>query len=265
MVVFGAEDTSSPKLRLTLRNCGMDCRENNKAILLPRAVCKICAKFGYANGANSSRMTLTIGRCEHRPMVSVILDEFAPFAYPNFAQILQTARGSNIALLFSLQSIPQLRNVSRSFGDDVSSAPNTTMLLRTRDEETVRYFLNASARVTGERRTMTVEKRGVLEERYREIGFGSITEIEKTRAVDYHIKNLPVGQMQVLTTDNQIGTLHKHVHVRRAERYRLRSLEPIIYPRMGPVTSCTRGANLQFKNADLARPMYRIFGKSRPA
>ncbi|HXF13063.1 MAG TPA: type IV secretory system conjugative DNA transfer family protein [Terriglobales bacterium] len=204
-------------------------------------------------------------RCEHRPMVSVILDEFAPFAYPNFAQILQTARGSNIALLFSLQSIPQLRNVSRSFGDDVSSAPNTTMLLRTRDEETVRYFLNASARVTGERRTMTVEKRGVLEERYREIGFGSITEIEKTRAVDYHIKNLPVGQMQVLTTDNQIGTLHKHVHVRRAERYRLRSLEPIIYPRMGPVTSCTRGANLQFKNADLARPMYRIFGKSRPA
>ena len=27
-------------------------------------------------------------------MISVILDEFAPFAYPNFAQILQTARGS---------------------------------------------------------------------------------------------------------------------------------------------------------------------------
>src|SRR4029077_19641789 len=26
------------------------------------------------------------------PMVSVLLDEFAPFAYPNFAQILQTAR-----------------------------------------------------------------------------------------------------------------------------------------------------------------------------
>src|SRR5260370_20688777 len=60
-----------------------------------------------------------------RPMVSVILDEFSPLAYPNFAQILQTPPGSNIALLFSLQSIPQCPNLSRTFGDDVSSAPNT--------------------------------------------------------------------------------------------------------------------------------------------
>jgi hypothetical protein len=204
-------------------------------------------------------------RREGRPMVSVILDEFAPFAYPNFAQILQTARGSNIALLFSLQSIPQLRNVSRSFGDDVSSAPNTIMLLRTRDEETARYFLNASARVTGERRTMTVEKKGVLEERYQEIGFGSITEIEKTRAVDYQIKNLPVGQMQVLTTDNRMGTLHMHVHIRRPQRYRLPSFEPVIYPRLHQVNSRTQGANLRFKNADLARRMSRIFGRSKVA
>jgi Type IV secretory system Conjugative DNA transfer len=204
-------------------------------------------------------------RREGQPMVSVILDEFAPFAYPNFAQILQTARGSNIALLFSLQSIPQLRNVSRSFGDDVSSAPNTIMLLRTRDEETARYFLNASARVTGERRTMTVEKKGVLEERYQEIGFGSITEIEKTRAVDYQIKNLPVGQMQVLTTDNRMGTLHMHVHIRRPQRYRLPSFEPVIYPRLHQVNSRTQGANLRFKNADLARRMSRVFGRNRVA
>jgi GTPase SAR1 family protein len=200
-----------------------------------------------------------------RPMVSVILDEFAPFAYPNFSQILQTARGSNIALLFSLQSIPQLRNVSRSFGDDVSSAPNTIMLLRTRDEETARYFLNASARVTGERRTMTVEKKGVLEQHYEEIGFGSITEIEKTRAVDYQIKNLPVGQMQVLTTDNRIGTLHMHVHVRRPQRFFLPSFEPVLYPRLHQVNAQTQGANLRFKNTDLARRMSRIFGKTRVA
>jgi hypothetical protein len=204
-------------------------------------------------------------RREGRPMVSVILDEFAPFAYPNFAQILQTARGSNIALLFSLQSIPQLRNVSRSFGDDVSSAPNTIMLLRTRDEETARYFLNASARVTGERRTMTVEKKGVLEERYQEIGFGSVTEIEKTRAVDYQIKNLPVGQMQVLTTDNRLGTLHMHVHVRRPERFFLSTFEPVIHPRLHQVNAQTQGANLRFKNADLARRMSRIFGRNKVA
>jgi energy-coupling factor transporter ATP-binding protein EcfA2 len=198
-------------------------------------------------------------------MVSVILDEFAPFAYPNFAQILQTARGSNTGLLFSLQSIPQLRSVSRSFGDDVSSAPNTIMLLRTRDEETARYFLNASARVMAERRTMTVEKKGVLQERYEEIGFGSVTEIEKTRAVDFQIKNLPVGQMQVLTTDNRLGTLHMHLHVRRPQRHVLTTFEPVIYPRLHQVNSRTNGANLRFKNPDLARRMSRIFARNKVA
>src|SRR5260370_41045090 len=164
-----------------------------------------------------------------------------------------------------LACIPKVRKVGPGFGDDVSSAPNTIMLLRTRDEETARYFLNASARVTGERRTMTVEKKGVLEQHYEEIGFGSITEIEKTRAVDYQIKNLPVGQMQVLTTDNRMGTLHMHVHVRRPQRYRLQSFEPVIYPRLHQVNSRTQGANLRFKNTDLARRMSRIFGRNKVA
>jgi len=154
-----------------------------------------------------------------------------------------------------------LRNVSRSFGDDVSSAPNTIMLLRTRDEETAQYFLNASARVIGERRTMTVEKKGVLDRHYEEIGFGSVTEIERTRAVDYHIKNLPVGQMQVLTTDNRLGTLHMHVHVRRPRRCCLKTFEPVLYPRFDQVNAQTQGANLRFKSVDLCRR--RILGGKR--
>ncbi len=80
-------------------------------------------------------------RRSNRPMFSVVLDEFAPFGYRNFAQILQTARGTHTAFLFSMQSLPQLMQVGRGFKEDVTSAPNTTMTLRTRDEETARYFL----------------------------------------------------------------------------------------------------------------------------
>jgi len=36
--------------------------------------------------------------------------------------------------------------VGRAFKEDVTSAPNTTMTLRTRDEETAHYFLRASAK-----------------------------------------------------------------------------------------------------------------------
>jgi hypothetical protein len=198
-----------------------------------------------------------------RPLVSVILDEFAPFAYDNFAHILQTARGSNVAFLFSLQSVPQLLNVSRGFRADVSSAPNTIMTMRTRDQDTVQYFLDASARVAGERRTLTVEDRGVLAENYRPIGFGSITEIQKPRAEDYQIKNLPVGQFQILQTDNRVGTLHSHLHVRRPTRYQLPTFEPMVYPRASQPNALTSGANLRFKDPDLARRMTRISGRYR--
>src|SRR5881398_3686726 len=80
-----------------------------------------------------------------RPLFSVVLDEFAPFGYRNFAQILQTARGTKTAFLFSMQSLPQLDSVGRGFKEDVSSAPNTTLCMRTRDENTAQYFIKASS------------------------------------------------------------------------------------------------------------------------
>ena len=196
-------------------------------------------------------------RRENRPMVSVILDEFAPFAYSNFSQILQTARGTNTAFLFALQSLPQLLKVGRGFKDDVSSAPNTTMLLHTRDEETTQYFLKASARVRQKRRTLTVQRTGVFEEKYEPIGFGSETDIKETRAQDEHIKNLPVGQMEILMTDQRQGTLYSHLHVRRPRTYRFPGLEPMVYPRLCSASQL-EGANLRFKDPDLVRRHGRI-------
>src|SRR5205823_7532279 len=94
----------------------------------------------------------------NRPMFSVILDEFAPFGYQNFAQILQTARGTNTAFLFSMQSLPQLMQVGRGFKEEVTSAPNTTITLRTRDEETAEYFIKASAEQVVTRRSVQKER-----------------------------------------------------------------------------------------------------------
>jgi hypothetical protein len=196
-------------------------------------------------------------RRENRPMVSVILDEFAPFAYSNFAQILQTARGTSTAFLFALQSLPQLLKVGRGFKDDVSSAPNTTMVLHTRDEETTQYFLKASARVRQKRRTLTVQQTGIFEEKYEPIGFGSETDIKETRAQDEHIKNLPVGQMEILMTDHRQGTLHSHLHLRQPRSYRFPGFEPIIYPRLYSVSHLD-GANLRFRDPDLMRRHGRI-------
>jgi hypothetical protein len=197
-----------------------------------------------------------------RPLVSVILDEFSPFAYSNFAQILQTARGTNTAFLFALQSVPQLLSVSPGFRDDVSSAPNTNIVLRTKDEETVRYFRNASSEIRQKRRTLSVERVGLVEEKYQEVGTGTETEIRETRSQDDHIKNLPMGQMEILMTDNRFGTLHSHLHVRVPASYRFPGLDYRLYPRLYSPKSQQSGANLRFKEAELARRNTRLAGRA---
>src|SRR5258705_5977972 len=95
-------------------------------------------------------------RRQNRPIFSVVLDEFAPFGYRNFAQILQTARGTNTAFLFSMQSLPQLLQVGKGFKDDVTSAPNTKIAMRTQDEETSKFFIRASAEHTVTKRTVSL-------------------------------------------------------------------------------------------------------------
>ncbi len=189
----------------------------------------------------------------NRPMFSVVLDEFAPFGYRNFSQILQTARGTNTAFLFSMQSLPQLMQVGRGFKEDVTSAPNTTMTLRTRDEETARYFLRASAEHPVTRRNLSMQRWKLFGyETYEETGRAVDIPDKETRALDEHIKNLPKGQMEILMTDDTRGTLHAHLHVRPPADVQVPHFKPELYPRLKHSRANSTGANLRFKTPDLA-------------
>jgi len=196
-------------------------------------------------------------RRANKPLFSVVLDEFAPFGYRNFPQILQTARGTNTAFLFSMQSLPQLMHVGRGFKEDVTSAPNTTMTMRTRDEETARYFLRASAEHRVTRRNMSMERwRFFGYESYEATGSAVDVEARETRALDEHIKNLPKGQMSILMTDDTRGTLHAHLHVRPPADVTMPKFEPELYPRLKQSRATSVGANLRFKSPELARARY---------
>jgi hypothetical protein len=188
----------------------------------------------------------------NRPMLSIVLDEFAPFGYRNFAQILQTARGTNTAFLFSMQALPQLMQVDRGFKEDVSSAPNTTMILRTRDEETSRYFLRASAEHRVTRRSVSMQRWRLFGyEKYQQTDLAVEREDRETRALDEHIKNLPKAQMEILMTDDARGTLHSVLHVRAPEDVRVPRFTPQLYPTLRQSREDSAGANLRFKTPEL--------------
>lgn len=208
----------------------------------------------YSSGRNLAK--------DGSPMVSVVLDEFAPFAYPNFAQILQMARGSNIGFLFSLQSVAQLESVGRGFRHNVTSAPNTIMLMKTWDKPTTEYFLEAASQVPGERLTERVHRRSLFSDKYDRAGVGNSTPIKEPRVPDEHIKNLPTGQIHVLMTDNHLGApRYFHLHARRASDCRPGFFEPQIYQPIEPIRSRANGANLRFKDPGLLRRFGRISGR----
>jgi len=185
------------------------------------------------------------------------LDEFAPFGYRNFAQILQTARGTNTAFLFSMQSLPQLMQVGRGFKEEVTSAPNTTITLRTRDEETAEYFIKASAEQVVTRRSVQKERGLFGWGKYEETGRATESENRETRSQDESIKNLPKGQMEILMSDDTRGTLHSLLQVRPPEVVAIPGFQPALYPRMLHSRAESSGANLRFKDPDLARK-YRV-------
>jgi hypothetical protein len=192
-----------------------------------------------------------------RPLFSVVLDEFAPFGYRNFAQILQTARGTKSAFLFSMQSLPQLMQVGRGFKEDVTSAPNTTIILRTRDEETARYFIRASAQETVSKRSYNLEQHRVfVHEWYEKTGAAMEREDKEYRAKDLDVKTLPKGQMQILMTDDAQGVLHSRLHVRAPEDIRVPYFEPELYRRRHHSLAESQGANLRFKNPDIAAKVH---------
>ncbi len=184
------------------------------------------------------------------PMLSVILDEFAPFAYPGFTQVLQTARGARVSLLFSFQSLPQLQRVSQAFSDEVSSAPGTKMIMNVSEENTAQWFLKASAKIATKRRNLAVRRTGIFTAKYTETGTGSESEMKETRAREEHIKNLPVGQMEILMVDSLVGTRYSHLHVRRAPSFRLEGLAPSLYSKMHSYLDPEIGVNLRFKEAE---------------
>jgi hypothetical protein len=143
--------------------------------------------------------------------------------------------------------------VGRGFKEDVTSAPNTTITLRTRDEETARYFLRASAEHTVTKRSVTTERFRLFGyEKYEKTNRAVESEDRETRALDEHIKNLPKGQMEILQSDDTLGTLHSLLHVRPPAPVTFPGFVPELYPRLRQSLKQSQGANLRFKSPELA-------------
>jgi hypothetical protein len=153
-----------------------------------------------------------------------------------------------------MQSVPQLLKVGKGFKEDVTSAPNTKIVMRTQEEETARFFIQASAEHQVKRRTQSLVRHQLFGwERFEKGLSASEREEREYRAQDERIKNLPLGQMQILMTDNTKGTLYQHLHVRPPQDITLPGFKWELLPRLRhSLASEQPGANLRFKTPEVA-------------
>jgi hypothetical protein len=186
------------------------------------------------------------------PFVSVLLDEFAPFAYQNFSTILQTARGANVGFLFALQTYAQLDPIGFGLKDSLSTGPNNSFMLRMKDDKTATQFRKEGGEVKTDRLAVRVEKGGVLSgSGYEEQGSGTKSEAYEIAIRDEMLKRLPTGQMQALMTDKVKGLKHLHIHVRKPAEHFLMTAVNNLYPAMLTPMCTNEGLNLRFPVLDL--------------
>lgn len=111
----------------------------------------ILQELGWAIGERASQG-------KRNEFVPVFLDEFSSFVYPNFANILNKARSSNVALHLSHQSLGDLTNVSPSFAQIINTNTNVKCILGVNDPESADWIASHFGTLTTEKVTERAQK-----------------------------------------------------------------------------------------------------------
>jgi type IV secretory pathway TraG/TraD family ATPase VirD4 len=180
--------------------------------------------------------------------LSIVLDEFGLFAYVGFSKIIHTARQANASFIFSFQNINQLAgDVGQSFAHDVSTATNCSLLMKLRDNDSAENFTKASGSVRVEKVSYQVEREAEFAGMpYQETGRGTRSHTYETRILDHHLKQLPTGQMMAFLSDRQMGSVVKHVHVRKPLEYFMPSFVPAWYVSYATSAGDSNRLNIKF-------------------
>jgi hypothetical protein len=132
--------------------------------------------------------------------------------------------------------------------------------MRTRDEETARFFIRASAEQPVKKRSFTLWREQIFGyERFEKGTTATEREENEYRVQEREVKNLGKGQMQLLMTDDTEGTLHTHLHVRAPLDVNVPGMEWDLLPRLRHSREDSRGANLRFRDPQLASRYGRRF------
>lgn len=160
------------------------------------------------------------GAKRHRP-VTLVIDEFAAFAIPEFIEFMDRARGAGIGIVFAHQSRADLRAITPEFQDRIEANSNTVIVSGVKSSEDAEYF----AGILG---TRTVQKETV---QAKDDFFGTITtgmkSIRETEEYVVHPNRLKdLHQGEIFTVSRTVDPRWSLLKVPQAEEFLENPMKP---------------------------------------
>jgi type IV secretory pathway TraG/TraD family ATPase VirD4 len=164
----------------------------------------LCQELAWAIGERASREG---NRATFTP---VYLDEFSALVYPGFAQILNKARSSQVAIHLSHQSLGDLNIVSPDFAKIITTNTNVKCILGLNDPETADWFARHLGTETLEKKTERAQDPGFFSS-IQKTGDLSLREVEAYKIHPNRLKNYTRG-WGVLHLPSPLGNITEEVH-----------------------------------------------------
>ena len=133
-----------------------------------------------------------------RKPVTLIINEFANFAMPQFVDFMDRARGAGVGIVIAHQSRADLRAISPEFQERIEANANTTIVSGVKSSEDADYY----AGIIGTRTTKkeTIQQEAALLFGHRDTGIRAVREAEEYILHPNAIKDLRQGQVLAITS-----------------------------------------------------------------
>jgi type IV secretory pathway TraG/TraD family ATPase VirD4 len=147
------------------------------------------------------------GASNQKPM-TIIIDEFAEFAIPEFPSFLNRVRGAGIGVVIAHQTRGDLEAISPDFKNKIESNTNTKIVAGVTDPEDAQFYAQMIGTRTVTKETRQVEETGFfIFKSSVETGMKSVRDVEEFIIHPNRIKQIVQGEALVIsrTVDTGFG------------------------------------------------------------
>jgi type IV secretory pathway TraG/TraD family ATPase VirD4 len=134
---------------------------------------------------------------EKRP-VTLIIDEFASFATPDFGEFIEKARGAGIGVIVAYQSRQSLNSIEGNLALKLNENTATKVVFQVQDSEDAEWFCGLLGTQKVEKETHQAEEGFFFGDT--KTGMKSVREVEEYVVHPNELKNLKMGQALLVCT-----------------------------------------------------------------